>query len=502
MRKFLFDLIKNVKSEIKTHPVVYIAFFIILLVATFVRVYNVHKILGFYYDQGRDALVIWDFWHKGDLFLVGPTTGIAGIFRGPWFYWLIAPLYLLGGGNPIVPAVFLSLTTILAMVFLYLTAKELMNREAGLIAMVPAAISYYIVVHSRWLSNPTPMLLISILVIWTFTQIAKGKTTNFYFPFLGFLLGMAMAFGSAAEVFYFPPTILFLFLYRTKLPSRKIIFLSVAIFVVTFLPQMIFDVLKGGVLSRAVYDFIFAKESFRISLWDIAKIRTDQYFRLFTSIINPGDARYVIMFVFLGAGVLFANIQKVFRNKLLLVLLCFVLSPLVGMLFFQGNYGNVFDYYYSGYYFPYLLLFALPLGYAARNWAGKIVILLFVILMIRVSVPVLSNYLNLGRADFTYEDQRNAVNWVFEDVGSRDFNVDVYVPPVIPYAYDYLFRWESTKRGVQVKVENTETLYTLYEPDAPAPHRLKAWLDRQDSVSKVEDSQKFGTLTVERRKRL
>src|SRR3990167_8398219 len=74
---------------------------IILLSAFFLRVYRVNEILGFYYDQGRDALVIWDLWHNGKFFLIGPTTGIAGIFRGPFYYYLIAPLYLIGRGDPV-----------------------------------------------------------------------------------------------------------------------------------------------------------------------------------------------------------------------------------------------------------------------------------------------------------------------------------------------------------------------------------------------------------------
>ncbi|MBI4157851.1 hypothetical protein HY502_03320, partial [Candidatus Woesebacteria bacterium] len=76
---------------------------LLLISAFLLRVYRVGEILGFYFDQGRDALIIWDLWHSGKLFLIGPTTGIAGIFRGPFYYYLIAPFYLLGGGDPVYP---------------------------------------------------------------------------------------------------------------------------------------------------------------------------------------------------------------------------------------------------------------------------------------------------------------------------------------------------------------------------------------------------------------
>ena len=77
------------------------------IVALFVRIYRTEALLRFYFDQGRDALVIWRLLHEGKFFLIGPVTGLDGIFLGPFYYYLIAPLYLLGGGSPVAPAVFL-----------------------------------------------------------------------------------------------------------------------------------------------------------------------------------------------------------------------------------------------------------------------------------------------------------------------------------------------------------------------------------------------------------
>ena len=43
--------------------------FTLLLLAFLVRVYRIDSLLGFYFDQGRDANVIWDLWHQGKFFL-------------------------------------------------------------------------------------------------------------------------------------------------------------------------------------------------------------------------------------------------------------------------------------------------------------------------------------------------------------------------------------------------------------------------------------------------
>ena len=44
---------------------------IILLLAFLIRVWRIDELLGFYYDQGRDAKIIWDLWHNGRFFLIG-----------------------------------------------------------------------------------------------------------------------------------------------------------------------------------------------------------------------------------------------------------------------------------------------------------------------------------------------------------------------------------------------------------------------------------------------
>jgi hypothetical protein len=102
-----------------------------------------------------------------------------------------------------------------------------------------------------------------------------------------------------------------------------------------------------------------------------------------------------------------------------------------------------------------------------------------------------------------------AVNWILSDGVKRGkpFNVDVYVPPVIPHAYDYLFLWQATKKcgeslcGME-KEKRVDALYTLYEVDPPHPERLEAWLERQAGIGKVLEETKFGGITVQRRQRL
>jgi len=59
MKKIFNKFKKDTVKEIKKHPVIYVCLSIILLLSLFIRVYRTEALLGFYYDQGRDAMVIW-----------------------------------------------------------------------------------------------------------------------------------------------------------------------------------------------------------------------------------------------------------------------------------------------------------------------------------------------------------------------------------------------------------------------------------------------------------
>jgi hypothetical protein len=474
-----------------------------LFLAFFIRVFRVDQILGFYFDQGRDALVIWDFIHSHKLFLIGPTTGIEGIFRGPWYYWLITPFYWLGKGNPVYPSVFLAGITVFSIYLVYKIADKAGGRVPAVISLIIASFSFPFMLSGRWLSNPTPMFPISMVLIYSLLLIMEKKKWAWILTTL--MLGMAMQFGSAAEVFYFPAVLIFAIWQRKNLPKGGILIASFAVFLAVFIPQIVFDLKHQGILRSAIGKFLFAEGSFKLSFWEIVKIRLPFYFDVFMSKIFQSLIPQRI-FALTFFVILLIKRGELFKNFKFLVLGLFLLAPVVGMLFFQGNYGNVYDYYFTGYYFVFVLLFGLVLGAFWKNPAGKVIVILFLALFLKENLVPVKNYIIAGvdrPTTIAYGNQKQAIDWIYKDAGDRKFNVDVYVPPVIPHAYNYLFRWLGTnKYGVLPQDNQVPLLYTLYETDPPHPERLKAWLDRQKGIGKVMKEQTFGGITVQERERI
>lgn len=504
---------RKIKEEIRNHLLVYGLLGVVLGAGLFLRVYRVGQVLGFYFDQGRDALVIWEFWHKGKFFLVGPTTGIAGIFRGPFYYYLIAPFYLIGGGDPSWPAVALAVSSVAAIGLAYYLGMKIQDRATGLLAVIISSFSFYMVMAGRWLSNPTPMLLLSMILVWMMILVTEGK--RWAWAVIALVAGLSLFhFGSAGEFFYFGAIGVLAIWQRKNLPKGKWLLISLGMLAFTALPQVMFDIRHGGILRGNIGKFLFEEGSFKITFWEVVRVRINFYYDVFTNkIFHWKRTREVIALGVVAMGFM-VSLPKFLKNDGVKVVMLLLVSPMIGLIFFQGNFGNIYDYYLTGYYMVFILGLALVLGKFWRWWPGKIFVLFFLYIFLSQNLEVVRYKITDGvdgPESVAFKNEKQAIDWIYEDAGGEEFNTDVYVPPVIPYAYDYLFTWLGPILSRKVapsgqgpeKVEKlVPLLYTIYEVDPPHPERLEAWLERQAGIGEVEEEERFGGIAVQRRKRI
>ncbi len=473
---------------------------IVLLLAFVLRTYRIGELLDFHYDQGRDALVIWDLINKGKLFLIGPTTGLAGVFRGPFYYYLIAPFYFLGQGNPIYPSLFLALTTVLAIWLMYYLVSKFQDKQSGLIAILLASFSYYMIWASRWLSNPTPMLLLSMFLVLGMYIVLKSKQYGWYVIALvsGFSL---FSFGSSGELFYIPAILIFLILNWKNRPNAKTLIVSTVLFIFTFSPLIIFDIKHNGILRNGMSKNFIEEKSFTFPPKNIIKSRTKLYYESFSTKLFHYRGRSELILLSILLVLFIYLLPSLYKNKFSKIVLLLLISPLIGLYFYQGNNNNFYEYYLTGYYMIYIMLSSLVLGKLwQKKYLGKLFVIIFLLILIRNNYEPLKFKLTSNSDNpnsITFINQLQAVDYLAHDSVGNKFNIDAYVPPVISYSYDYLFKW----KGVIQEENQVRLLYTLYEEDPPHPERLKAWLDRQKGIGKVIEEKKFGAITVQKRER-
>ncbi len=474
---------------------------IILLLAFILRIYRIGELLDFHYDQGRDAMVMWNLWHNNKLFLIGPVTGLPGIFLGPFYYYLIAPFYLIGSGNPTIPSIFLSFLTTLGLFYLYKTGELIGDRKLGLISLIIGSFSSYIVLSSRWLSNPTPILLTSIIIFYYLVRISKFekiKTNWFYIVYL--LVGVSMHFESASAAFYLPVLAVFTYWQRKKINFKYFLVCGFLIFL-TFAPQLIFNLKHDNLLIKNIIAELPEQERNNSPILRILTDRFKLFGEMYSSKLFHENNKLSVIFSSIslfGLIMFFKNKKNIFFLKLISI---FLGIPFVLYTFYRGNHGFLYDYYFTGYYLIIILFFSIGIWSFSKLKIGKYVLFAFILLFLFNNIGYLSRKLTVGindGNDIFLGNQLEAITWIYDDAKDDQFNVDVYVPPVIPHSYEYLFVYVGDKRSTNM----VSRLYTLYEIDPPHPERLEAWIARQEGIGKVLYEQKFGGIVVQRRERI
>lgn len=496
---FLGNQFEEVKKEVLSNRIIYFFLALILFFSAFLRLYRLDKLLGFWFDQGRDALIIWDLLHYHKFFLIGPVTGIDGIFLGPFYYYLLAPFYWLGKGSPVFVTAVLVWLTITAILLIYSLGSKIYDKKVGLLAAFLYGISYEFIYFSRWLANPNPLPFFTLLTLILLLKTIEGRVNNLVWVSL--LLGLCLQLEAASAIFFLPATLVILFWKRKILFKPKLLFVSFLAFFATLAPQLFFNFRHQGILFGAFKRFLVAEKSFQPSFGETLKSRILLYYDVFLGKVFAREPFKMIILVLLLVGII-GFYKKILSEKGKLLLI-WLMAPLVGFLFYKGNHGYVWDYYFTGVQPVFVIILSASLFYLTKKRLfTKLILGVLLILYLFFNLKLLNVYYRTG-VGITLGAQIKALDWIYKDIGKDDFNIDVYVPPQIYFSYSYLFRWYGRgKYGREPDTKLVKNLYTLYEPDSEHPYFLESWLKRQDGIGKIIRSYSWGDVTVQKRERL
>src|SRR3989344_6497659 len=124
---------------------------IVGLVAIFLKLpFTSQGFFAFTYDQGSDFLKVAQIIYDGKIMLIGPTTGLQGIFYGPWWYYFLSPLLYLSGGDPQKVSIFFAVLGIFTTLGIYFFIKYSTKS-------IPIAfgLSLIAAMSSTWMLGPT-----------------------------------------------------------------------------------------------------------------------------------------------------------------------------------------------------------------------------------------------------------------------------------------------------------------------------------------------------------
>lgn len=496
MKAFLRKIFAELLFALRVNRILLLLIFIVFI-GFILRIQGIPEgYFTFAYDAGRDMLKIKNIVVDRKLTLIGPHTGMEGVFQGPGWFYFLSLFFVFTGGDPRGNVYAVISIVILAIILAYI-AGQTISKKAGLLFAFILAISPYLIDNSRVPINPRGMILIITLYLVFILKILEG---NFkYLLPLSFIIGLGFHFETAFSFFLIPATLIVLFIFTPRfIKDFRNVFLTIASFFLAISPQVVFDLRHNFLMSRAVLSFFIESDRGlgRVEpIYNQIFIRFNQFKSIFYYTFSKDLDNFLFLilnFTLVLSLILFLKMSSQKERKTFLAVF------LILFLFFWSYLlypYPVWDHYLDGIVIIYSFLLSVIFGIISRRKIGKLFLFVFLLLL----VFQLTSQLKLTFAERKYESNHpnylrselEILEYIYNSAGGKEFNILVFTPPVYDYHYQYLKWWYGKKKNYIPGEEKKGLFYLIMEPDIYRPWAVEGWLKTQIKVGEILERKVF-----------
>lgn len=490
----------------------WVAFIAITILAIVLRIQNVlTSSFAYTYDVGRDLLALQSIVETHKVPLIGPTTGLSGLFYGPTWYLLLLPSFLLSHGDPTGVLLFIGLLGVATVWMGWLIGKKLGGNVLAVSISFLMAISLPLrsVSQQIWSPNIIPFFVsVCVYAILVTLNEKRKMLTYFWFFVLGVSLGIIfdneIVFGTLFATGFCLGLIL---IGREKYTLKSWISLIGGFFFLG-LPRIIFELRHDFLMTRALLSAFTTpdpKRSFiEFSVTKAPRI-LGQFYDLWNTTLSA-------RFSFVGVILLLAVIVYMLKQKhvpkeihlIKIISLSVIGVCIVGMMFLKDFWGH----FVIGVPVFYILLASIALVEIGKikKYGGPVLlsigVLLFLANITTTDVSLATHATWEGDAA-VYRNQVAVMDYVYKQAAGEKFKYIAYTPTVYDYTYRYLFSWYGKKTyGYVPEPEKSDTLFVIMEPDFEHPERLTDWIDLRKNDGHIQTDQVVkGGIRVQKRTR-
>lgn len=441
----------------------------------------------FLFDQGAYYQAVKDIVVNKHPTLIGMEVGgIGGFFQGPGFYYLLIIPFVLFGGNPYGGMVLMFIMGILTIILVPVLFKNSLGKRTSLLIALFIAASVGIVYQSRFIWPPFFIAPVTVLFLYFVFLAYRGKSVGL--PLAAFTLGLMSHFEIATAVTFGASTFLTLLLIRPKGIFRlKTILTSVFLLIVTQLPLILFDLRHDFLNLRGIIRFAtYSSGDLQYSFKNHLDVFRDALLSVSGELWIAG-----IISLISAAGLIQLFKDKKTESELKKFVLFLVLNPLILFVLMLPLKSMLWAWWFLELPIIFSFIAGISFAYLSRQQKQRILIvvalLLFLAMFARQTLTWYRNDFNDHGGGSKIKGKTDAIDFVYKDANSRDFNVLVFTPPVYTHAYDYLLWWHGERKyGYIPGKEKKGSLYLIIEPDPEKPWSYEGWLETVIKTGEIE----------------
>jgi len=392
--------------------------------------------IPFWFDPARDLLRAWDNLSKPTL--LGPSTGIPGVFYGPWWIWLLSLGLIISKDPRLITGLVLTLPYLT--IFPWLLIK-LFRLKTGLILWVLFMITSAHYATHLWNPHLAPLILLGL--IYLLIKVKKEWKKIFL---IGLLAGLLMNFHMSLGIGALVASGLFLLI----ITKWRIIWFGLGVGV-AFVPTILFELRHGFHQSRIMIKTVLDSILYNSAVVGQTGLTREEIINKLWGLMSkllqvPGELATAIYFL-LGGLIIFSW-TKFDKQKKKLLILMGLLSLIVARIFLSTK-NPVWEYHFIGGEIIILLIIGIIIN--RFKWLQRL-LAVWVLILVLKELPNLTSAPEIG-----LRAKRNIVEKILLDAGEKDFSFKAYSSSIYTYDYDYLFRWLAKGK----KLEETRKIYLI-----------------------------------------
>ncbi len=411
--------------------------------------------LSLWYDPARDLLSAWN--NLSDPTLIGPTSGIPGIFYGPYWIWLLSFGMLFSKD----PGVIAFITASLPYLILFPLIWFRFSKIWGLTTVVCGWLLFMLSTggsYATQLWNPHPAPLFTLIVVYLLFVINFDKASKMQIMLAavaGFFLGLLTTFHISFGIALICGVLIFLlahavhgFLKSTKrkqfVLARATLYGVVALgFLTAYIPTLLFEVRHGFNQTQVLLNAL-------TSYGDVVTVKGLSKPLIFQEFINsfakvlhvPANIAIAIIILLPATYIVMMKRGMITMTQADRRILMLLLSLLGGILLIYFTARNpVWTYHFIG---VELILLLLAIFFISKISFYKIALVAWTVVITFMSLSTQITMIN-AKQDTGFNEQKNIVKTVVADAKGDQYGVLAYSASIYMYDYSYLFQWLANK---------------------------------------------------------
>lgn len=478
MPDFSYNCFVNIKKLF--HP-----YLIILILLHFsLHLYSTNN-GNFYFtvDQGRDALNIREILN-GKIILVGPRTGaIENLFVGPYWYYLIAPGFLIFGGDPYGGVLVMIVINAITLILVFNLLKKYTSLFYSFLITLGLLIFERFWFSSQFSLNPHLLPLLTFGFVISLIKLWEGNKKYLIAAsiFCGMVIHSELAF---VPIIFIPLIVISLYLLFKKIIVFKDILMEIMVFLFFLIPHIIYELTNNFSQTKAIFRAINEPKGIIGETTYLSRITFSliQHLKEFSKIIIPqNEIIGVVVFIFLILFLQILILKKHFNRSYFLLFQLTIFMVIISILWFSLT-KEFLPWHALGLYSLVFIVIVLGLSISKARLAKLLFFIIFFLQVLRF-IDLYPKQLVLGKDNGLFIHQLNAVDWIYENSGGTGFYVYSYLQFVYDYTYQYTIWWRGIKKYDYLPCE-----YSTY-PNIPSSLYFKPIDNYQDPKRECENIQ-------------